>query len=67
MGNPHGPKNAKHCKPYEEPVITELTAEEVKTKLIDRARRGDKQAKEMLETVFPEGAKKISARRKKSA
>ena len=67
MGNPHGPEKATRRKPYEKPSITKLTAEEVKTKLIDHARRGDRRAKEILQTVFPEARKNISTSKKKSA
>ena len=67
MGNPHNPKTAKHRKSYEKPSITKLTAEEVKLKLIDHARRGDQRAKEMLEMGFPEEAKELSTGKKRSA
>ena len=67
MGDPHGPKDAKHRKPYEKPIITKLTAEEVKLKLIEHARRGDQRAKETLEMVFPEEATKLSTGKKQSA
>lgn len=41
-------------KPYEQPTVTKLTREEAKLKLMERARMGDEQAKELLDILFGE-------------
>jgi len=61
------PKKEKRRKPYEKPTATKLTPEEAKLKLVDHARRGDQGAKDILEILFPEEAKRISEKGKKSA
>lgn len=66
MGNPNDSKG-KDRKPYEKPTITKLTPEGAKLKLLDLAQKGDEQAKDMLERMFPEEAKKLSHVKKKSA
>jgi len=67
MGNPDAPKQMKLRKPYDKPTATKLTQEEAKRKLIDHASRGDEGAKDILEIMFPEEAKKLSTSKKKSA
>lgn len=66
MVTPGSPKLEKRRKPYEQPAGTRLTAEEAKLKLVDHASLGDQGAKDMLEMMFPEEAKKLSAEKKKS-
>lgn len=61
MGKDKGPK------PYERPTVTKLTSEEAKSKLVEHARNGDREAMDLLEIVFPEEARKLSENRKKSA
>jgi len=67
MGTSTGPKREKPRKPYEKPTATRLTSEEAKLKLVDHASRGDQGAKEILEMMFPEEAKKLSTGKKKPA
>ena len=67
MQNPTGSGAGKHHKPYEKPTVTKLTPEEAKLKLVHLAGKGDEQAKDMLERMFPEEAKKLSHVKKKSA
>lgn len=57
----------KDRKPYEKPTVKKLTPEEAKLKLVDLAQKGDVGAKEMLEMMFPEEAKKLSGSKRKSA
>lgn len=57
----------KRRRPYEKPKATKLTAEEAKLKLIDHVSRGDEGAKDLLEMMFPQEAKKFSTREKKPA
>jgi hypothetical protein len=67
MGTSTGPKREKSRKPYEKPTATRLTSEEAKLKLVDHASRGDQGAKDILEMMFPEEAKKLSTGKKKPA
>ena len=67
MGNPTDSGKGKHRKPYEKPTVTKLTPEEAKLKLVHLAGKGDEQAKEMLQRIFPEEAKKLPHSKKKSA
>ena len=64
MGNQNDPREKNRRKPYEKPAVRKLTLEEAKHKLIDLASHGDKQAKEMLATMFPEEARKLSTQEK---
>ena len=67
MGTPSPPKKEKRRKAYEKPTATKLTSEEAKLKLVDHASRGDQGAKDILEMMFPEEAKKLSTGKKKLA
>ena len=67
MGTSTGPKQEKPRKPYEKPTATRLTSEEAKLKLVDHASRGNQGAKDILEMMFPEEAKKLSTGGKKPA
>ena len=67
MGTPGPPKKEQRRKPYEKPTATRLTVEEAKLKLVDHASRGDHGAKDILEMMFPEEAKKLSTAKKKPA
>jgi hypothetical protein len=57
----------KRRKPYERPTATRLTPDEAKVKLLEDARKGDEEAMHLLESMFPEVARKLSQNRKKSA
>lgn len=57
----------KRRKPYERPTATRLTPDEAKAKLLEHARKGDQEAMHLLESMFPEEARKLSEDRKKSA
>lgn len=65
MGSSTGQKQEQCRKPYEKPTATKLTSEEAKLKLVDHASRGDPGAKDMLEMMFPEEAKKLSISQEK--
>ena len=67
MGTAGPPKKEKRRKPYEKPTATRLTSAEAKLKLVDHAIRGDQGAKDILEMMFPEEAKKLSTGEKKPA
>ena len=67
MGNPNDSGTGKVRKRYEKPTATKLTPEEAKLKLVHLAEKGDEQAKEMLENMFPEDARRLSNRKRKSA
>lgn len=60
MSRPHDSGREKSRKPYEKPTVTKMKPEEAKLKLIDLANKGEEGAKEMLEMMFPEEAKKLS-------
>jgi hypothetical protein len=47
-------------KPYSKPLFTQMSKEEARTFLLERANRGQQGAREMLELMFPD-AKKASA------
>jgi hypothetical protein len=57
----------KQRKPYAKPTVTELTAEEVRRKLLGLVKRGDPNAKELMEKMFPEHFHKNPKHKKKSA
>lgn len=54
------PKGHDPRKPYHRPTAIQLTPDEAKRKLIDHATRGDHGARELLEMIFPEEAKKTT-------
>ena len=58
-------KKEPRRKLYQKPTATELTAEEAKLKLIGHASLGDQDARDLLEMMFPEDAKKLSTREMK--
>jgi hypothetical protein len=60
MVNLNRPEKKKLRKPYEKPTVTKLTPEEAKFKLIDLASRGSQGAKDLLEMIFADEAKKLS-------
>jgi len=60
-------KKEKQRKPYQKPTATKLSPEEGKLKLLEHARRGDQEAKDLLNMMFPEEARVISANTEKSA
>jgi hypothetical protein len=64
MGNPNDSGKEKRRSPFEKPTVTKMTPEEAKLKLLDLAKKGDNGAKEMLEMMLPEDAKKLSSRKK---
>ena len=41
-------------KPYERPILTKLTPEEAKLRLVSRASNGDKAVKDFLDKMFPD-------------
>lgn len=57
----------KARKPYATPKVAELTAEQVKEKILRLVKKGDPAAKELLETMFPEAPHKNPKDKKKSA
>ena len=57
----------KRRKPYERPTATRLTLDQAKIKLVEHARKGDQEAMDLLERMFPEEARKLFENRKKSA
>jgi hypothetical protein len=57
MKQPNKNTTRKH---YEKPTAIKLTREEAKLKLMAPASRGDQGAKDLLEMMFPEDAKKLS-------
>lgn len=57
----------KSRKPYEKRTVRSLTPDQAKSKLLDHAGRGDQEAKELLEQLFPEEATRLSGSKKKSA
>lgn len=67
MENPTDSGKRKDRKPYGKPTVTKLTPEEAKLKLVHLANRGDEAAKELLEKMFPEEARKFSGSTRKSA
>lgn len=67
MKNQNAGRKNKARKPYEKPTLTPLTPEEAKLKLIDGASRGEQGAKDILEIMFPEEAKKLSTGKERSA
>ena len=64
MGNE---QKEKSRKPYERPTATSLTPEEAKVKLLEHARKGDREAMNLLQMMFPEEAKRLIENTKKSA
>jgi hypothetical protein len=60
-------KKQNQRKPYQKPTATKLSPEEAKLKLLDQACRGDQDAKELLNMMFPEEAKLISENIERSA
>lgn len=61
-------KNAgKSRKQYEKPTATKLSPEDAKQKLLKLVEKGDQGAKDLLEMMFPDEARKHAHRRKKSA
>lgn len=67
MEIPYPPLKETRRKPYEKPVVTQLTPEEAKRELIDQADGGSQEAKDLLEMIFANEAEKLSISRKKSA
>jgi len=65
MANQNDSEKSKHRKPYQKPTVTSMNPEEAKLKLLDLAKQGDEEAREMLEMIFPAEAEKL--KRKKSA
>ncbi len=62
------PGNAKQRKPYQKPTARQLSQNEARLKLLERARGGDQAAMELLELMFPEEARNLRAGgQKKSA
>lgn len=61
------PEKERHRKSYEKPVARKVTPEEAKRKLIEHASPGSQDAKEFLEMIFADEAKKLSTSTKKSA
>jgi hypothetical protein len=57
----------KSRKPYERPTASRLTPEEARVRLLEHARKGDREAMNLLEMMFPEEAKKLTGNTKKSA
>lgn len=67
MGSLNDPeKESCHRKPYEKPVARQITAEEAERKLIEHVSRGSQDAKEFLEMILADEAKKLSTGTKKS-
>jgi hypothetical protein len=66
MGNPNDSEKKQSRKPYEKPTVTKMNSEEAKRRLVHLVNKGDEDAKEMLQLMFPEEAKKQS-KQKKSA
>lgn len=64
MEIPNHPLKETLPKPYEKPVITQLTPKEAKRKLIDQADGGSQEAKDLLEMIFANEADKLSSRKK---
>ena len=62
-----GLEMGKGRKPYVKPSVTELTAQEVRQKLLRLVKRGDPKAKELLEKMFPEDPHQGPRDKKKSA
>ena len=56
----------KERKPYTKPTVTELTAEQIKERILRLVKKGDPAAKELLEAMFPEDPHKNPKRKKKS-
>lgn len=51
-------KRSKTRKSYQPPTLTNLTPEEAKLKLLDAAKQGDKEAKELLESIYCDKSEK---------
>ena len=49
---------SKARKPYHKPMMTKLTRDEAKVKLLHHANEGDQGAKDALESSFPEALSK---------
>ena len=56
----------KERKPYTKPTVTELTAEQIKERILRLVKKGDPAAKELLEAMFSEDPHKNPKRKKKS-
>lgn len=56
----------KERKPYTKPTVTELTAEQIKERILRLVKKGDPAAKELLEAMFPEDPHKNPKRKEKS-
>jgi hypothetical protein len=59
MGDANNPKEENRRKSYEKPTATKLTPQEAKLKLIDHVSRGNQEANEILEMMFPEESEKL--------
>ena len=60
----HQEKEKPH-KPYEKPVAKKIMPEEAKRKLIEHVSQGSQDAKEFLEMILADEAKKLSTGTKK--
>jgi len=68
MGKPDREKKAKNTrKPHRKPTAIKLVPEQAKLKLLGYASMGDEGAKDLLEMMFPEGAREDSKSKSKSA
>lgn len=66
MGILNDPEKESHRKPYEKPVARQIMPEEAKRTLIEHVSRGSQDAKEFLEMILADEAKKLSTGTKKS-
>lgn len=66
MATLNHPEKEKPRKPYEKPVARKILPEEAKRKLIEDASQGNQDAKEFLEMILADEAKKLSTGTKKA-
>jgi hypothetical protein len=65
MATLNHPEKEKPRKPYEKPVARKIMPEEAKRKLIEHVSQGSQDAKEFLEMILADEAKKLSTGTKK--